>query len=81
MPTETVDAISSFIDSYNTAADEVKDDTAVESFLEKCKDAVPGLMSVLGELGQHAPLVGVAFSVLNFRGQEGGGDGGDDRGL
>ena len=71
LPANVAGEISKLLDDYNAAADELKDDTYVTFVLDKTLKAassVPAIVSLMGEFGSHAPLVGVAFSVLKTAG-------------
>jgi tetratricopeptide (TPR) repeat protein len=52
----------------NTAATKLSGDGAVKALLAAVGSAVPGITTTLGALGEHAPLVGVVFSVLRVAG-------------
>ena len=69
IPDAKAEAISSFLDSYNQSADDVKGDSLINLVLDKAMAAAPGLMEILGDVGSHAPLVGVVFSVLKVAGK------------
>jgi hypothetical protein len=64
MPAATISAVGAAVQTWNTA----KDNSTVEGLLSFVKNAVPGFTATLGALGEHAPLVGVVFSVLKVAG-------------
>ena len=68
LPPRVVEKVASLVESYSPAATAVQD-TAVQSFVQRCTSTVPDLASDLGQitqLGQHAALMAVVLSVLDF---------------
>ena len=70
IPVDAIDELGRFIASCDEVVDVVQSDSLTASFVAACAEAAPRLMSFLGELGQHAPLVGVAFAALNAAGRQ-----------
>ena len=64
MTAATISAVGAAVQTWNSA----KDNSTVHGLIAFVTNAVPAFAATLGALGEHAPLVGVVFSVLKVAG-------------